>query len=96
VDFVTAQGIFDRCAKLDPALRSPETRIISHNVGLRPGREDSSRVEVEWVELPIKGDLVPSSESSSDQDISAPRKIKVVHAYGFGYVHAIQAPNRAY
>lgn len=81
-DEKTAQEIFSRCAALAPSLLDKQkTRILSHNVGLRPAREGGPRVEVEWIELPLESDLAPRAEGSISQ---ARSKIKVVHAYGFG------------
>lgn len=81
VDYDVAKDIFARCEKLAPALNSPDTRIISHNVGLRPARRGGPRVEPEWVDLPLKGYLVPNKNKSSKE-----RKLLVIHAYGIGYV----------
>ncbi|KAI0059469.1 nucleotide-binding domain-containing protein [Artomyces pyxidatus] len=82
VDFATAKGILNRAKALVPALAEPETRILSHNVGLRPAREGGPRVEAEFVELPSKGELVPRLTEVADN--SEPKKMLVVHAYGFG------------
>ncbi|KAA1468099.1 nucleotide-binding domain-containing protein [Dentipellis sp. KUC8613] len=82
VDKATADGIFQRAKALVPALGDPETRIISHNVGLRPAREGGPRVETEYIELPLSGELVPQI---SDADTGAgTKKTLIVHAYGFG------------
>lgn len=77
----TAQEIFARCALLEPKLLdTAHVRILNHNVGLRPAREGGPRVEVEIITLPLAGELVPRVISKS----TSQRKLKVVHAYGFG------------
>jgi len=79
----TAQEIFSRCATLAPSLLDKEkTLVLSHNVGLRPTREGGPRVEAEWIQVPLKGDLVPRGQVSVLQGPT--RKVLVVHAYGFG------------
>lgn len=85
LDMQIARGIFDRCAALAPCLKSAESRILKHNVGLRPAREEGPRVELERIVLPLQSthDLVPwngSPASSCDREQAMP----VVHAYGFG------------
>jgi len=76
----TAHGILARAKELVPALNEPTTRILAHNVGLRPAREGGPRVEVQFVAAPNKDALVPKPpDSSSDTKTSL-----VVHAYGFG------------
>jgi len=77
IDYTMAKNIFDRCAGLAPALNSPETQILSHRVGLRPARRGGARVEAQWVDLPLTGNLVPSKSS-------VPRRQLVIHAYGLG------------
>jgi len=63
-----------------PALAEPTTRILSHNVGLRPAREGGPRVEAQFVDVPNKGPLVPElSGASTDLKTTL-----VIHAYGFG------------
>jgi D-amino-acid oxidase len=42
-----ARGILDRCMRLEPRLH--KARVISHKVGLRPGRPT---IRLEWDELP--------------------------------------------
>jgi len=76
-----AKGIFDRCAALAPCLRSAETRILKHRVGLRPAREGGPRVEVERIALPLQSThgLVPWNANDSEQG-----SMLIVHAYGFG------------
>ncbi|KAG1765085.1 hypothetical protein EDD22DRAFT_978825 [Suillus occidentalis] len=85
LDMQIARGIFDRCAALAPCLKSAESRILKHNVGLRPAREEGPRVELERIALPLQSthDLVPwngSSASNCDRE----QAILIVHAYGFG------------
>lgn len=81
VDHRTARRIFERCTALLPALLpSRGTTIVSHNVGLRPARKGGPRVEVETMQLPLEGDLVPrDGDEPTDK-----RSLKVIHAYGFG------------
>ena len=75
-----AQEILSRCAAFIPELLDPrKTKILSHNVGLRPTREGGPRVEVEWMMFPLDGSLIPHSS----QEDSKERTVKVVHAYGF-------------
>jgi hypothetical protein len=75
-----AKGIFDRCAAVAPCLKSADTRILKHNVGLRPAREGGPRVEVERIALPLQStrDLVPWNANGEQGSIV------IVHAYGFG------------
>ncbi|KAH9947111.1 FAD dependent oxidoreductase [Amylocystis lapponica] len=73
VDFPTARGIMERCTAIAPRLADKETRILRHNVGLRPARRGGARVETEWVDVPAK-------EAAS----AAGERVLVVHAYGFG------------
>lgn len=76
----TAQKLLAKCGKHAPTLLDrTKTRILSHNVGLRPAREGGPRVEVEWVKLPLSGVLVPRAPATSQQG-----GIIVIHAYGFG------------
>ncbi|GBE84952.1 FAD dependent oxidoreductase [Sparassis latifolia] len=77
LDFSSAQGIFERCAALAPALRDKETRILSHNVGLRPARKNGARIEVEWLDGSHKSELLPASAGPDG-------RVLIVHAYGFG------------
>lgn len=77
-----ASGILARAKEVVPALNEPTTRIHAHNVGLRPAREGGPRVEAEFIDVPSKDHLIPTSESS---DAPADTKTRlVVHAYGFG------------
>lgn len=78
-----AQGIFERCAKVAPSLKdSGVTKILSHQVGLRPGREGGARVEAEVVKFPLSSthNLVPWDAAGLEGG-----SMKVVHAYGFGW-----------
>lgn len=80
-----ARGIFDRCAALAPCLKSAESKILKHNVGLRPAREEGPRVELERIALPLQSthDLVPWNESQAS-NCDREQSMLVVHAYGFG------------
>jgi len=80
VDLDTARAIYERCTALVPELKVESgAKIISHNVGLRPGRRGGPRVELETVQLPLEDMLVP------DYGLPRPhRELKVVHAYGLG------------
>ncbi|KAI0778791.1 nucleotide-binding domain-containing protein [Trametes elegans] len=74
-----ARGILDRCAALAPALKdAAATRIVRHNVGLRPARRGGPRVQAERLGLPLR------SEWLSDEPQGAQGTVLVVHAYGFG------------
>ncbi|KAM5535827.1 hypothetical protein V8D89_010445 [Ganoderma adspersum] len=77
-----AQGILDRCAKLVPAIKDKDTKILKHNVGLRPARKGGPRVEAEWLEIPCKTEWITTGEDSASA--AATGKVLVVHAYGFG------------
>lgn len=67
-----------------PSLLDPnsETRIVSHNVGFRPGRKDGPRVETELVRLPVTSAFTLQSSNALSE--SSGETWKVVHAYGFG------------
>ncbi|OCH89536.1 FAD dependent oxidoreductase [Obba rivulosa] len=80
VDFPTAKGIIARCSALAPALRSPERRILSHNVGLRPARKGGARVEAEWRRLPLETEWLSAQDGAEPQE----GEVLVAHAYGFG------------
>ncbi|KAF8846109.1 FAD dependent oxidoreductase [Paxillus ammoniavirescens] len=82
LDMGTAQHIFESCAQLAPSLKdSNETKILRHQVGLRPAREGGARLEVEIVEFPLirTHNLAPWSLAASESG-----SMRVVHAYGFG------------
>lgn len=85
LDMQIARGIFDRCAALAPCLKSAESRILKHNVGLRPAREEGPRVELERIMLPLQSthDLVPWNGSPTSDRVGE-QSMLVVHAYGFG------------
>ncbi|TBU49268.1 FAD dependent oxidoreductase [Dichomitus squalens] len=75
-----ARGILDRCAELVPAIKDKETKILRHNVGLRPARKGGPRVAAEWME-------VPSATQWITVEADAPTvvgRVLVVHSYGFG------------
>ncbi|KAI8990617.1 nucleotide-binding domain-containing protein [Trametes punicea] len=73
-----AEGILERCSALAPAIQDPETRILRHNVGLRPARRGGPRVEAEKLDLPIK------TKWLTDAPQGERGTVLVVHAYGFG------------
>ncbi|KAI0660694.1 nucleotide-binding domain-containing protein [Cubamyces menziesii] len=73
-----AEGILARCAALAPAIRDPATRILRHNVGLRPARRGGPRVEAETLGVPAK------SRWLTDEPEGEKGTVLVVHAYGFG------------
>lgn len=78
-----AQRIFERCAELAPSLKdSRVTKILRHQVGLRPGREGGARVEAEVVKFPLSSthNLVPWDPVGLEGG-----SMRVVHAYGFGW-----------
>lgn len=78
-----AQRIFEQCARLAPSLKdSGVTKILRHQVGLRPAREGGPRVEVEIVKFPLSSthNLVPWNPAGLGGEM------QVVHAYGFGWV----------
>lgn len=77
VNFETARNIWARCLQLAPALNDPETKILGHNVGLRPGRRGGPRIEAQRYRLPLKTDLLPTPEGEEHDFL-------VIHAYGFG------------
>jgi len=81
-----AKGIFNRCAALAPCLKSAETRILKHNVGLRPAREGGPRVEVERITLPLQTThcLTPWHEGDAVTHSNEQGSMLVVHSYGFG------------
>ncbi|KAG1754958.1 uncharacterized protein EDB91DRAFT_262378 [Suillus paluster] len=86
LDMQIAKRIFDRCAALAPCLKSAESRIMKHNVGLRPAREGGPRVELERIPLPLQSThgLVPCNESPTNDRDHDQGSMLVVHAYGFG------------
>lgn len=93
-DLATSERILKDCFNLNPDLAGPEVpgktrtwrdiEVISHNVGLRPGREGGARIELEERSLktPSTADpLIPGPKIKSD--VSGTR-VGVVHAYGIG------------
>ena len=80
LDVETAKGIFERCATLAPQLKDKETRILRHNVGLRPARKGGPRVEAAWTDVPLKSELLPLPASGENVH----GRVLLVHAYGFG------------
>ncbi|CAL1694500.1 unnamed protein product [Somion occarium] len=80
VNFETAREIWDRAVEFLPALKSDKSRIISHNVGLRPAREGGPRIELQKVRLPFVSDLMHGVKGT----ISEERELPIIHAYGFG------------
>ena len=79
-----ARGILARCAELQPAVAAPETRVLGHNVGLRPARKGGPRVEALPLRVPLAagaqwlaGDVDPGAGCAEGE-------VLVVHAYGFG------------
>lgn len=79
IDFDTARNIWNRCLELAPALGNKETKILGHNVGLRPARRGGARIEAEWLKLPLKSEFLPPPDLSSEK-----YDFLVIHAYGFG------------
>ena len=80
---VDARGIFDRCAALAPAIQDKDTKILKHNVGLRPARKGGPRVEAEWMDIPCGIEWITAEGSAV---VPTTGKVLVVHAYGFGCV----------
>lgn len=79
VDYDVAKAIWTRCLELAPSLSNEETRIISHNVGLRPARRGGPRIEAEWYKLPLQSEFLTASKVMPGES-----DLLVVHAYGFG------------
>lgn len=82
LDMSTAKGIFERCSTLAPCLKDEGTKILMHNVGLRPDRKGGPRVEAERISLPlVRSDgLAPNVGEDAEQQ----QNITVIHAYGMG------------
>lgn len=79
IDLDAAGGIMKDYAKVASSLSDPHlTKVISHNVGLRPAREGGPRVEREYVDLPTASALLGPQRARTKE--VTPR---VVHAYGF-------------
>lgn len=78
-----ARRIFEHCAEVAPSLKdSGATKILKHQVGLRPAREGGARVEAEVVKFPLDSthSLVPWDAVGLENG-----SMRVVHAYGFGW-----------
>ena len=80
-----ARGILDRCTALCPAIADKDTRILRHNVGLRPARRGGPRVEAEWVDVPRASEWLTEEEHVRVGEATK-GAVLVVHAYGFGHV----------
>ncbi|KAG2751538.1 FAD dependent oxidoreductase [Suillus brevipes Sb2] len=82
LDMSVAKGIFERCSVLAPCLKDEGTKIIMHNVGLRPDRKGGPRVEAERISLPlVRSDgLTPNMGDDAEEQ----RDVTVIHAYGMG------------
>jgi len=82
VNMNTAKRVFDSCCTLAPILHSKETRVLSHNVGLRPARQGGPRVEAEWIGIPVTSthSLLPWTALPEN----TPEKLLTIHVYGFG------------
>lgn len=78
VNFDTAKAIWEQCTEIVPALKTASTKVVSHNVGLRPAREGGPRIELEWVQLPLKREFMHGHGQGAE------RECPVVHCYGFG------------
>jgi len=89
------ERIVRSCLSLDPFLAHSHTRtsttppdpssipIIRVNVGLRPSRKDGTRLERETIKMPLPArPFQPRGNSSSE--LTAPRTVDVIHAYGIG------------
>ena len=79
ISIPTAGDILAHTKEVMPALNEPTTRILAHNVGLRPARVGGPRVEAQFIDVPSKDGLIPRPSDSSDT-----KSRLVVHAYGFG------------
>ncbi|KAF7794849.1 hypothetical protein EIP86_005991 [Pleurotus ostreatoroseus] len=77
VNFETARSIWSRCLELAPSLNDPDTKILGHNVGLRPARRGGPRIEAQWYKLPLKTEFLPTPQGEEHD-------FPVIHAYGFG------------
>ncbi|PSR71073.1 hypothetical protein PHLCEN_2v13042 [Hermanssonia centrifuga] len=79
IDFDIAKAIWSRCLELAPGLNDKETKILGHNVGLRPARRGGARIEAEWFKMPLKSEFLPSPDPLEKE-----HDFLVIHAYGFG------------
>lgn len=82
-----AREILQECYRLCPDLAGPDGKswqdieVISHNVGLRPGRADGPRVELETRKMDGGNKLLhPRGGVRWGKDAS----VGVIHAYGVG------------
>jgi D-amino-acid oxidase len=82
LDFNTARNIWKRCLQLAPQLNDKETKILGHNVGLRPARRGGARIEAEWFKLPLESEFLPTVGTEVEK-----HDFLVIHAYGFGQVN---------
>ncbi|KAG0697447.1 hypothetical protein DFH29DRAFT_1022113 [Suillus ampliporus] len=83
LDMSAAKGIFERCSVLEPCLKEEGTKILRHNVGLRPERKGGPRVEAEHISLPLKRSdgLAPYVSEDVDEE---QQNLTIIHAYGMG------------
>ena len=88
LDTATARAIFARCTSLAPQLKDKETRVLRHNVGLRPARKGGPRVEAAWADMPLHSELLPLPEG---EEAGQRGRLLIVHAYGFGWVRSCYA-----
>ena len=82
MNFETARSIWERAVEFLPALKTENSRIISHNVGLRPAREGGPRIELEKINLPFASEHMYGVKGG----ITEEKEFPVIHIYGFGYV----------
>lgn len=86
-DLQRAREILQECYRLCPDLAGPQGKswqdieVISHNVGLRPGRTGGPRVELETRKMDGSNKLLhPRAGAKWGKDAS----VGVIHAYGVG------------
>ncbi|KAI0783302.1 nucleotide-binding domain-containing protein [Abortiporus biennis] len=79
VDFNTAKRIWEKAIEFQPALKTDKTRVVSHNVGLRPAREGGPRIELEWLKYPTVSEYLHGNATGK-----TPRRYPIIHCYGFG------------
>jgi D-amino-acid oxidase len=82
VDYEDAARIHSECVALIPELQG--AKIISHNVGLRPGRKGGARVEKETMPVPLSNNGKLSSKLAPLVPLHSRDHLNVVHAYGIG------------
>lgn len=80
IDFNFARRMWNRATEMVPALKTEATKIISHNVGLRPAREGGPRIELEWIKLPVVSEFLHGHAKPGQIE----RRFPLIHAYGFG------------